>query len=42
MSSNVGYQNFNIKPTGFTIKNAVVYGKAYCDGRWLGIRIEKR
>jgi len=42
MSSSIGYSNFNVKPMGFSIKNASIYGKAYCDGRWLGIRIEKR
>ncbi len=41
MSSPIGFQNFGTSPLSFNIKQASIYGKAFCDNRWLGVRISK-
>ena len=41
MNSSVGVSNFNVKPMGFTIQNASIFGMAKYNDKWLGIRIEK-
>lgn len=40
-NTTVGISNFDVKPLSFSMKYASIYGKAYNDGRWLGLRIEK-
>lgn len=43
MEGKVTIKNFSVDPTmGFTIKSASLYGVAFYNNRWLGVRIEKK
>ena len=42
MEGKISIKNFNVDPMGFTIKSASLYGVAYYNNKWLGVRIEKK
>ncbi len=42
MEGKISIKNFYVDPMGFTIKSASLYGVAFYNNKWLGVRIEKR